>query len=413
MIQCLKKGVRFPVVPAGRRSGKTERWKRVLAKQAMGHGPIGNYFCAAPTHAQAKRIFWDDMKLLTISTMHPKKPMESDLILSMPNGSSLTVLGMDKPARFEGAPWLGGVIDEVADLKQGSWEANIKPALDTVLPNLPGYKPFCALIGVPDGLNNFYELSEYARLSGDPEWAYFHWKSSVVLPPETIAAAKRSMSRLQYLQEYEASFETAQGRIYDDYSDLNLTTETIQPHEQLLWSHDQNFTPMSSSIAVQRGVKILILDEIILTSAVSRQSAEEFCDKFTDHDNKFVLIYGDPAGRAGHKHGHKSDYDEIQSVLKAHGWRFKLKVKNKAPAIKDRQNAVRAMILSADGVIKLVVNKETAPWSHKALSTVQLKKGSTFLEDNTNKYQHISTAIGYHIHAEFPVGKKKMQTRVI
>jgi len=385
MIQSLKKGIRFPVVPAGRRSGKTERWKRVIAKQAMGAGPVGHYFCAAPTYQQAKR----------------------------PNGSTLSIIGMDKPERFEGVPWLGGVIDEIANLKEGSWQSNIKPALDTVFPHLPGYKPFCALIGVPEGLNNFYELAEYARLSGDPEWALFHWKSSVVLPPETIAAAKRSLSKLEYEQEYEASFKTAQGRIYPDYDDNNLTDATIKPHEQLLWSHDQNYTPLSSSVAVQRDDTILFLDEIILTSAVSRQSAEEFCDKFKNHRNKLVIIYGDPAGNAGKKHGHKSDYSEIVKVLENHGWLCKLKVKSSAPPIKDRQNSVRAMIKSADGKIRLLVNKTTAPWCHKALNTVQLKKGSTFLENDTNKYQHISTAIGYFIHVAFPIGKRGLQSKVI
>lgn len=30
-------------------------------------------------------------------------------------------------------------------------------------------------------------------------------------------------------------------------------------------------------------------------------------------------IYGDPAGKAGEKHGHASDYTDIEGVLKANG----------------------------------------------------------------------------------------------
>ena len=48
-------GIRFPVVPAGRRSGKTERAKRFLARQAM-YYPNEKYFAAAPTVNQAKKI---------------------------------------------------------------------------------------------------------------------------------------------------------------------------------------------------------------------------------------------------------------------------------------------------------------------------------------------------------------------
>ena len=35
LLRAVDDGVRFPIVPAGRRSGKTERAKRFLARQAL------------------------------------------------------------------------------------------------------------------------------------------------------------------------------------------------------------------------------------------------------------------------------------------------------------------------------------------------------------------------------------------
>ena len=172
--------------------------------------------------------------------------------------------------------------------------------------------------------------------------------------------------------------------------------------------HDQNFTPLSSSIGVRRGNDLYLLDEIVLTSAVSKQSALEFVEKYKDHQNKTVYIYGDPAGRAGEKHGHKSDYNDIEDVLRAHGWKFQRRVANAHPAIKDRQNAVRAKIKNAMGEVSLYVNPQTAPWSHKGLATVQLQAGSTFQEDQKNQYQHITTAIGYCVAYEWPVDTQRM-----
>ena len=63
--------VRFKVVPAGRRSGKTERVKRYMARAAM-QDP-GNYFIAAPTRDQVKRIYWNDMKRLSFTSVLPDK----------------------------------------------------------------------------------------------------------------------------------------------------------------------------------------------------------------------------------------------------------------------------------------------------------------------------------------------------
>jgi hypothetical protein len=56
--------VRFKVVPAGRRSGKTERAKRYIVKQAL-KNPDESYFIAAPTLPQVKKIYWNDIKALT------------------------------------------------------------------------------------------------------------------------------------------------------------------------------------------------------------------------------------------------------------------------------------------------------------------------------------------------------------
>lgn len=399
---------RFKLVPAGRRSGKTERFKRYLAKQAMRNaGEL--YFAAAPTYQQVRKIFWDDLKLLTFSSTHDRRPSESELKIYMPNGSEIHLIGLDKPERFEGIPWTGGGIDEIADIKAAAWESNIFPALNTVNPTRPDYRAWCWLTGVPDGLNHYYDLCQYAQTSGDPDWAVYHWLSADILPPDVIEAARRVMSAQQYRQEFEASFETATGRIYADYGPANHTARTIQPHERLLWMHDQNFTPLSSAIGVRDGDSLHLLDEIVLTSAVSRQAAVEFVERYRGHANKTVLLYGDPAGRAGEKHGHASDYTDIETVLRSAGWSVERRVSNAHPAIKDRQNAVRAKIRTADGSIGLFVNPKTAKWCDKGLATVQLQEGSTFQEDQTNQYQHITTAIGYCVAREWPVDRNTPQ----
>lgn len=413
LVAAVQAGIRFPLVPAGRRSGKTERFKRFLVKQA--NQVVGQYFAAAPTHAQAKKIFWDDLKAFTLSCLHPRKPSESDLIIYLPNGSEIHVIGLDKPQRIEGIPWKGGGIDEFADVKPDAWEANILPALNTVNPTDPDYRAWCWLLGVPDGLNHYYDLCMKAEAGGDPSFKVFHWKSAEILPDDVITAMRRSMSLKQFRQEFEASFETASGRIYEDYSKRNHTSERIQPHEELMWMHDQNFTPLSSAIGVRRnnGKDLYLLDEIVLTSAVSKQSAVEFVEKFEAHKNKHVLIYGDPAGQAGEKHGHASDYSDIEAVLRANGWTYTRKVKPAHPAIKDRQNAVRAKIMTAEGAISLYVNPHTAPWCDKGLATVQLQEGSTFQEDQKNKYQHITTAIGYCVDVEWPAIKRTMKVTTL
>ena len=392
--------VRFKIVPAGRRSGKTERAKRFVVREAM--RTIGQYFVAAPTRDQVKRIYWLDLKRLSFCSTLPDKPSETELTIKYPNGSTLSLIGLDAPARMEGSIWTGGIIDEIADVRPGAWEENISPALDTFNPMNPEYRAWCWLIGVPDGMNHYFDMAEYARTANDPDWKLYTWPSSDILPPDVIEAAKRRMSKRQYAQEYEASFETSSGRIYEDYGKHNHTDARIEKHEQLCWMHDFNFTPLSSAIGVVREKNIFLLDEIVLTSAVAQQSAQEFVDKYRNHANKSVIIYGDPSGRAGEKHGHESDYSNIERVLRDNGWQYRRRVQQSTRSIKDGQNAVRAKIMNAAGDVSLFVNPNTAAYVHKSFTTGTLKKGSTFLEED-GEYQHIGTAVRYFIDTEYPL----------
>lgn len=389
--------LRFKVVPAGRRSGKTERAKRHIVIQAIsnfGH----RYFCAAPTSLQAKKIYWNDLLLLVPRPLI-EKIMVSEQYIRLFNGTEIHVVGLDKPARIEGQPWNGGIVDEIADIKPTAWAENIRPAFDTIgMEN-----SWCWLIGVPDGLNHYYELAEYARTAGDPEWGFYTWKSADILSPKAIEAARRQLDPRAFRQEYEASFETASGRVYSDYCDANHTTKVFNPDLPIHWCHDFNFTPLSSAICQIEQGKIYVVDEIILESAVARESAQEFIEKYKGCTRQTVKIYGDASGHAGEKHGHESDYIEIRKVLKQAGFdNIIMKVPRSNPPIKDGQNTLRAKILNAAGERTLFVNPSKAKRVDKGLKTTQLKEGSTFQEEDS-PYQHVTTALRYFTHVEFPI----------
>ncbi|MDY0251150.1 MAG: hypothetical protein RBR45_14040 [Pseudomonas sp.] len=395
--------VRFKVIPAGRRSGKTERFKRYVVKQAMAN-PGMPYFAAAPTRDQAKRIFWNDLKLLSFSSCQERRPSETELIIYLDNGSTISVLGLDKPERIEGVFWAGGGIDEFGDLKEKAWGEHISPALDTFNPTMPDYKAWCWLFGVPEGLNHYYDRYQYAITAGDPDWKGYTWKSADILPEEIIEAAKRQLSQRQFKQEYEASFENATGRTYEDYSVLNHTDHVFDPAlGDIFWTHDQNYTPLSSAI-LQRDAKqnLYVVDEIVLNSAVAKQTALEFCDRYKDFKSCKVHVYGDSFGHIGEKHGQTSDYLEIERILRREGFQVLMKAAMSNPPIKAGQNSLRAKICNAKGERTLFVNPHKCPYSDKGLSTVQLKKGSSFLEEDS-EYQHITTALRYFTHAEYPI----------
>lgn len=379
--------IRFKTVPAGRRSGKTFRFKRHLCTQAF--IDPGLYFAGAPTRSQAKQIFWKDIGEYCPPIVRQKSPSLSDLIYYLKNGSEIHVVGLDKPERIEGIPWKGGGVDEFGNCKAGMWGDHLRPALSTM-----GFNAWCWLFGVPEGLNDYYDLCEYSKNSNDPDWRDYRWHSSDMLSAKEIEAVKRQLSARQFRQEYEASFEGATGRVYDDYTKENHTDKVFDAGKSIHWTHDFNYVPLSSAIIQIEDDTAYCVDEIILDGAVAKNSALEFIEKFKGNERCPVYLYGDASGIKGEKHGIESEYQEIDKILKQAGFTVHKRYPRKNPAIKDGQNSLRAKILNAQGERSFFVNPTTAPYCDKGLLTVQLKKGSAFQEEES-KYQHITTALRY------------------
>ncbi len=401
---------RFILIKAGRRSYKTEIAKRILIERAM--SVPGNYFIAAPTIPQVRLIYWDDIKRMSFPSLQKCTPKEGILMRPFDNGSTIQLMGMDNPKRFEGPYWTGGILDEFAYYKEEAWAESIRPALDTVVPGLP--LPWCIILSKPNGHNHFYDRYQYAKNSNDPNWQMYEWTSEDVLSSEAIASAKRELSNKQYRQEYLGEFVTTSGRIYEEYCSDNYTDETIKDHEIICYFCDFNYTPMSHGIAVIRDhysiistketVKaIFVLDEIILESARGEHNALEFVEKYKSHKNKKIRLYGDRSGKNGEKHALESEYIQMERVFREHGWDVDRRVQNANPSIKGSQNAVNAKIRNTHGDISLFVDPRKAVWMDAGLGTVVFKEGSSFQEDDRNDKQHITTALRYLTNYEFPI----------
>ena len=194
-------------------------------------------------------------------------------------------------------------------------------------------------------------------------------------------------------------------KVYGDYGVENHAAIEFNPDlGHIIWTHDFNFTPLSSAILQNDDGIVYAVDEIVLKSAVAKQSAFEFCERYKDHKKLPVYIYGDASGHIGEKHGHASDYMQICDILRKDGFRVHMAVPRSNGSIKDGQNSLRAKICDAEGRRSFFVNPSKCKYIDTGLSTLQLKDGSTFQEEDTD-YQHITTAIRYYMAVVFPIKK--------
>ena len=413
---------RFNVVPAGRRSGKTELAKRKLVMRALlpkGY-PGGSifddphYFCAAPTRDQAKRIYWNDIKrMIPRELIKRNGTSETELTVMTVMNTSISVIGMDKPERIEGSPWDGGILDEYGNMKAHAWGANIRPAL-------ADRNGWCDLIGVPEGRNHYYEMAEKAKASmlergRDSEWGFFHWKSSLILPESEIRAARENLDQLTFEQEYEGSFINFHGRAYYTYTDANKASLEIDPKGDLAFCFDFNVEPGVCAVCQEGllpnglvGTKVIGQVYIPQNSNTVAVCKRLVLDWHRPEYTGDVYIYGDATG--GNRGSAKvagSDWDLVLEVLRpVYGERLKMRVQRANPPERARVNSVNSRCMSATGDRRLFVDLMKAQDVNRDLDGVRLLEGGSGELDKVSdkRLTHISDALGYYIYYCFSGG---------
>lgn len=425
---------RFVVNPAGRRSGKTENWKRITVTGTDHRlGALtydlpfddGWFVMTAPTHKQAKRIFWRDLKSL-IPAWAKRKVSESELTVTLYNGVEVTVLGMDAPERIEGRSIDGIVADEYANMKKEVWYENIYPALSTL--GRPGW---AALIGVPEGRNHYYELWRRAKDGTDENWGAFTWLSERVLPLEIIAQAKRDLDELTYQQEYCGSFINFTGRAYYSFGEHNLAQLRYDPAEPLVFCFDFNRSP-GVAVVCQEQTRRWYEDEhgqvlpaeveeeftaIIGEVHIPRHSnTVRVCDRLIkdwgDHEG-LVYLYGDSTGGAkGTQSVAGSDWDLIEErMASAFGERALNRNPRSNPRERVRVNAVNSRCRAAAGNVRVLLDQAKAPRTYDDLEgTITLEGGAGEIDkDSDPAITHLSDAFGYYLAEAHPVGADSME----
>ena len=409
-LRLINSPARFKVVPAGRRSGKTERAKRNLIIQAVRESAEGQwldyrYFAAAPTRDQAKAIWWNDLKAMVPAWMRDGSPRESDLTIRLVTGAEIVVVGLDRPQRIEGRSWNGGVIDEVANIRPGAWGENIRPAL-------ADRTGWCWLIGVPEGRGAYYDMYTYACSGEDPEWEGFTWISADILSASEIESARRTLDPLVYQQEMEASFVTFEGRAYHAFNRrIHCAPLVYNPRAPLIICLDFNVEPGVAAILQEQKLPngldgTGVIGEVHIprnstTPAVCRKIAQLHGDHFGP-----VHVYGDATGGArGSARVMGSDWDLVRAELRpVFGDRLSIRVPAANPAERARVNAVNSRLMSAAGDIRLMVDPVKAPNVVRDLEGVRLLVGGSGELDKRAdpKLSHISDALGYYVQRVFP-----------
>ncbi len=400
-VELLKDDHRFIVNPAGRRSRKTLLAKRKVLLKSL-RNKEHKYFHGAPTRAQAKNIFWKDLKKYT-KPFRTKMPNETELYVTLINGTEIHVVGLDKPERIEGQEWHGCHITEMGNLKPFAWDENISPVLSDT-------KGFAILDGVPEGRNHYYDLALYAcdnvlpepsEIKGakffsidDKEWAYYTWFSSDVLDRDEIEKWRKRLDPKTFRQEYEGSFESFEGLAYYTFGKHNLQEIHQEPGRVICVGMDFNVDPMTATLGVVESDTYKQWGESYLPNSNTYEMCKDI-KKYCKNGEK-VVVFPDSTGRARESNATETDL----AILRQAG--FEVRARSSNPYVKDRVNSVNSLLMN-----KYFINPKTCPKTINDLNRRErLDDGRLNKEQEKVGIGHITDALGYLIYYNFPVVKR-------
>ncbi len=199
---------RWGVVVCHRRFGKTV-WaiNHILRAALMCEKNNPRLAYMAPTYRQAKNVAWDYIKEYA-GKIPGVRFHETELRCDLPTGARISLLGAENPDSLRGIYLDGCVMDEVADMPENVFPEVLRPALSD-------RKGFCIFLGTPKGHNAFYEKYEEAVANDDWLAAVYRASETGILDQEELDAAKVMMSRDQYAQEFECSWNAnVPGAVY-------------------------------------------------------------------------------------------------------------------------------------------------------------------------------------------------------
>jgi len=317
-------------------------------------------------------------------------------------GSKLYVVGLDKPARVEGAEWDGGVIDESSDQRPGVYDRSIRPAL-------AARQGWCWRIGVPKrfgpGAREFKQAYEMG-LRGEGGYESYTWPSWDVADPAEIEALRAQLDTKDFNEQIGGNWVDAGGKCYYAFGPHNKKACTYDPRKLILVGSDFNVDPMAwvlmQFVDTPAGRGVEVFDEIWLRNTTTQETLDHLWNRYGTTHKGGWLFTGDASSRARKTAASKTDYRQILSDT-----RFNARVRydKSNPGVQDRVASVNAMLRNAKGETRLWIDHRVTHLIDDLENRALDPYGNPVPAEPGQRHDsgHATDALGYPIYKYFPI----------
>lgn len=465
----------FKVVSAGRGFGKS-----ILLIESCIYASLltkvrdAKAWIVAPNDEAVRDIYWYDL-INRLKYLHRITNKEVFLYASekkkkiyVRNASGghteISLKSAEAPNTLIGVSLIFLGIDEMWKISRKIWTQHLEPTLRR------GLKGELFVISTPNGHDYFHELWQFGSKQSpryNKKWKSWQCKTTdnPLYPVEYIEEARLTMAPWEFEQQYNASFDTATGRVYIRYNFNDNVRKNIplEHNLPLNLTFDFNVSPMTCSVAQVRpgnpeyisirnkrdeiikqikdnrkklkaenkldGLQqeLTLLKSKIITIKDKEQdevvyflkcfkenniNVEMFCElivswlKKESWTNK-ILIYGDSNGGSRNVTSDKTAWQIIRNAFSDFETYHEYPAKNPDPM--DRINAVNRLLRNSDGEIGIYIDEDNCKPIIEDLNQVDFKEGTN--EINKTKLErmglnHTIEGVGYFVHRRFPIVHK-------
>lgn len=399
---------KFRAFVAGFGSGKTWVGGASLCQHMWEHPRVNaGYF--APTYPLIRDVFFPTIDEVAHDWGMTTKINEANKEVHLYSGryrGTIICRSMEHPAKIVGFKIGKALVDELDVMTKLKAEAAWRKIIARLRVQKDGLQNGIDVTTTPEGFKFVYE--QWVKAVRDrPELAGLYgmvqastYENAKNLPPDYIPSLRASYPT-QLIDAYLRGQFTnlTSGNVYAAFDRvLNRTTETIRPGEALHIGMDFNVQNMTATVNVIRdGLPLTLAEHVKIRD--TREMARVLREAYVEGDQRHeITIYPDASGgNTSSKNASESDLTILREA------EFIVDVDPSNPAVKDRVNAMNAMILNDAGERRWLVNTDACPVTTEALE--QQAYAPSGEPDKKSGHDHPNDAQGYFIVKRWPIVK--------
>lgn len=283
-----------------RRTGKTFIANAMAFLKAM--EPNSNVLIVSPNYSLTNISWNEQVRLLAKHRIEIKSKNKTDREIHLENGSMIKFGSAAQADSLVGRSYNLIIFDEAAieDAGRDAYNIQLRPTLDK-----PGSK--IVFISTPRGTANyFFEFYNRGFSNEFPTWVSVHstYKDNPRMLESDVEEARRSMGKMEFEQEYMASFVSFEGQIYDAFDEDKHVIAGLASDIHTRWKENpylfENILGIDPGYKDDTGALILVyegdVDKFYLVwdysynERTTAQHAEAFNEQFVKWDIDMVFI---------------------------------------------------------------------------------------------------------------------------